>query len=189
MIRSHFRPEWAFEQYAYDVLISVGHYVLLAHALAQPLIGSVQFLLQPLTSGNGSFIHASSCSTVTEGRIRAPVSKNITKLQYSDGTALPEMCGCSWRASALNKGLSQTLSRPHNRREPALFSGSIYLRETQTGRQQPVLLPHRPRAREPKTLAQPQHGFEPSDRPSCRVEGLKAADPRHVHRGPHRRAL
>src|SRR3954454_24782610 len=29
-IRSHFRAECAFEQYAYDVLISVGHCVLLA---------------------------------------------------------------------------------------------------------------------------------------------------------------
>ena len=41
------------------------------------------------------------------------------------------------------------------------------LRKTETERQQPVLLPHRPDVREPKSLPQPQHGFKPTDRPSA----------------------
>jgi hypothetical protein len=55
----------------------------------------------------------------------------------------------------------------------------INLWETETDRQQLVLLAHRPRARKPEPFAQPQYGLEPPDRTSCRVEGLKAADPRH----------
>ena len=53
------------------------------------------------------------------------------------------------------------------------------LRETETDRQQPVLLAYRPGAGKPEPFAQPQHRFEPPDCSSCRVEGLKAADPRH----------
>src|SRR4051794_28942887 len=61
--------------------------------------------------------------------------------------------------------------------------------ETETDRQQPVLLTYRPGTREAKTLAQPQHGFEPPDRPSCRAKGLKAANPRHGPLDPKMVAL
>ena len=54
-----------------------------------------------------------------------------------------------------------------------LSSDFMNLQETETDRQQPVLLPHRPRAGEPKALAQPQHGLEPSDRAPRHVEGWK----------------
>src|SRR3954451_10496190 len=47
-------------------------------------------------------------------------------------------------AGLIRKGLSQTLNRPHDRRELALFSGFVDLQETETDRQQPVLLAHRP---------------------------------------------
>src|SRR4051812_26340339 len=53
------------------------------------------------------------------------------------------------------------------------------LRETETDRQQPVLLLYGPGTCEIKALPQPQHGPESPDRPSCRMEGLKAADPRY----------
>jgi hypothetical protein len=62
---------------------------------------------------------------------------------------------------------------------PVLFSGFIYLRETEADQQRPVLLLHSPGAGKVESFAQPQHGFEPPDRASCRMEGLKAADPRH----------
>jgi len=65
----------------------------------------------------------------------------------------------------------------------------INLRETETDRQQPVLLPNRSRARKPEPFAQPQYGLEPPDRSSRRVEGLKAADPRHVLLDPEVVAL
>src|SRR3954452_5341212 len=61
----------------------------------------------------------------------------------------------------------------------APVSRFVNLREAETEREQPVLLAYRPGAREIKALTQPQHGLEPPDRSSCRVEGLKAADPRH----------
>jgi hypothetical protein len=41
------------------------------------------------------------------------------------------------------------------------------------------LLAHRPGAREVESFTQPQHGLKPPNRSSCRMEGLKAADPRH----------
>src|SRR5690349_11025088 len=50
----------------------------------------------------------------------------------------------------------------------------IDLRESETKRQQPVLLAFRPGAGETNALPQPQHGFEPSDCASRRVERLKA---------------
>src|SRR4051812_11913245 len=62
---------------------------------------------------------------------------------------------------------------------PTPVSRFMNLREAETEREQPVLLAYRPGAREIKALTQPQHGLEPPDRSSCRVEGLKAADPRH----------
>src|SRR3954449_10287130 len=62
----------------------------------------------------------------------------------------------------------------------------INLWETETDRQQPVLLPNRSRARKPEPFAQPQYGLEPPDRPPGCVEGLKAADPRHRSLDPER---
>ena len=53
---------------------------------------------------------------------------------------------------ARHLGLSQTL-RSHERREPALFSDFICLREPKTEREKPVLLAHRPGAREMKALS------------------------------------
>jgi len=64
-------------------------------------------------------------------------------------------------------------------RGPAFFSGLVDLQETEADRQQLVLFAHPPGTRKPESFTQPQHGFEPPDRASCRVEGLKAADPRH----------
>src|SRR3982751_6381182 len=61
----------------------------------------------------------------------------------------------------------------------ALVLHFINLGETEAEREQPVLLAHRPGARKPKALAQPQHGFEALDRPSRCMEGLKAPDPGH----------
>src|SRR3954463_14051523 len=52
-------------------------------------------------------------------------------------------------------------------------------RETEAECQQLVLLAHRPGAGEAEALAQPQHRLEALDRAPGRVEGLKAADPRH----------
>jgi hypothetical protein len=50
-------------------------------------------------------------------------------------------------------GLSQTLSKPHDGGESALFSGFTNLRETEADRQQLVLLAYRPGAREIKALS------------------------------------
>jgi hypothetical protein len=61
-----------------------------------------------------------------------------------------------------------------------LFSDFVNLWKSETDREQPVLLAHRPGTHKAKALAQPQHGFEPLDRASRGVEGLKATDPRHV---------
>jgi hypothetical protein len=62
---------------------------------------------------------------------------------------------------------------------PTPVSRFVNLRKSETDREQPVLLAHRPRTREAEPLAQPQDGFEALDRASRGVEGLKAADPRH----------
>jgi hypothetical protein len=59
------------------------------------------------------------------------------------------------------------------------ISRFVSRRETETDRQHQVLLAHCPRAGETEAFPQPQHGLEPPDRLSCRVDGLKAADPRH----------
>ena len=61
----------------------------------------------------------------------------------------------------------------------APVSRFVNLRETEAEREQPVLFAHRPRARKAEALAQPQHRFNPLDRTPRRVEGLKAAHPRH----------
>jgi hypothetical protein len=51
---------------------------------------------------------------------------------------------------------------------PTPFSGFINLRKSETDRQQPVLLAHRPGAGKAEPLAQPQHGLEALDRaPRC----------------------
>ena len=55
--------------------------------------------------------------------------------------------------------------------------------------QELVLFAHRPGARKGELLAPPQHGFEPPDRASCRVKGLKATDPRHGSFDPEMIAL
>ena len=65
----------------------------------------------------------------------------------------------------------------------------VNLQETETDREQPVLLAHRPGTRKAEPFAQPQHGLEALDRaPGC-VKGLKAADPRHVLLDPEVVAL
>src|SRR3954452_19573518 len=70
--------------------------------------------------------------------------------------------------------------RGRPKREPAFFSGFIDLPETETDRQQLVLLPHRPRTRKAEPFAQRQHGCEPVDCPSCRVKGLNATESNRV---------
>src|SRR4051812_7968173 len=77
-------------------------------------------------------------------------------------------------------GLSQTLTRAAGRAGSAPILHFVNLWETETEREQPVLLTHGPRARKTKALAQPQHRLEALDGPPGRVEGLQAADPRHV---------
>src|SRR3954464_7374777 len=63
-------------------------------------------------------------------------------------------------------------------------SGFINLRETETDRQQLVLLAYGPGTREGESFPQSQHSFKPPDCSSCCMEGLKAADSRHVLFGP-----
>jgi hypothetical protein len=62
---------------------------------------------------------------------------------------------------------------------PIPVSRFMDLRKSKTEREQSVLLAYCPDTREVKALAQLQHGFKHPDYPSCRAEGLKAADPRH----------
>src|SRR3954453_12272139 len=83
------------------------------------------------------------------------------------------------RGDVKRAGLSQTLRQAAGRAVAAPISGFVNLLKSKTVRQQAVLLADRPGAREIKAFTQPQHGFEPPDRSPCRVEGLKAADPRH----------
>ena len=87
-------------------------------------------------------------------------------------TMVSEISGSS-SGPVANSGVGRTMDCA----DPS--SGFINLRKTETDRQQLVLFAHGPGARKPESFAQPQHGFEPPDCPSCRVEGLKAADPRH----------
>ena len=63
---------------------------------------------------------------------------------------------------------------------PAPVSRFVNLRKSETEREQLVLLAYRPGTHEVESFAKPQHGFKAPDRASCRAEGLKAADPRHV---------
>src|SRR4051794_4231686 len=69
--------------------------------------------------------------------------------------------------------------RPQDGLCPTPGSRFVNLWETETEREQPVLLANGPGARKAKALAQPQHGFKALDgAPGC-VEGLKAANSRH----------
>jgi len=68
-------------------------------------------------------------------------------------------------------------------------SGFINLRETETDGQQLVLLAYGPGTREGESFPQSQHSFKPPDCSSCCMEGLKAADSRHVLFGPEMIAL
>jgi len=80
---------------------------------------------------------------------------------------------------AFTAGLSQTLAWATRWAVPTQISRFVHRWQTETDRQQPVLLAYRPGTCEAEPLTQPQHGFETPDCPSRRVEGLKAADPRH----------
>src|SRR4051795_347228 len=72
---------------------------------------------------------------------------------------------------------------------PTPASRFMNLGKSETEREQLVLLAYRPGTRKVESLPQPQHGLEPPDRSSCRAEGLKAADPRHVLLDPEVVAL
>src|SRR3954449_9487977 len=72
---------------------------------------------------------------------------------------------------------------------PTRVSHFVNLRKSETEREQLVLLAYRPGTREVESFAQPQHGFKPPDRASCRAERLKAADPQHVLLDPEVVAL
>src|SRR3954468_9226048 len=83
----------------------------------------------------------------------------------------------SGRASSA--GVSQTLAQAAGWAVAAPGSRFVNLWETETEREQLVLLANGPGARKATALAQPQHGFKALDRaPGC-VEGLKAANSRH----------
>src|SRR3954466_7443120 len=69
--------------------------------------------------------------------------------------------------------------RPQDGLCPTPVSHFVNLWETEAEREQPVLLADGPRARKAEALAQPQHRLEALDRAPGRVEGLKAAHPRH----------
>src|SRR3954467_8069914 len=75
--------------------------------------------------------------------------------------------------------MSQTLTRAVGRAGAASISHFVNLWKTEADREQPVLFAHRPGARKAEALAQPQHGFKGLNGAPGRVEGLKAADPRH----------
>src|SRR3954462_2242534 len=81
----------------------------------------------------------------------------------------------AWRTRACRK----LWRRPQDGLCPTPVSHFVNLWKTEAEREQPVLLAHGPRAGKAEALAQPQHGFEPLDGPSRRVEGLEAAHPRH----------
>src|SRR5215212_9476453 len=76
-------------------------------------------------------------------------------------------------------GLSQTLAQSAEWAVATPVSHFVNLWETQTDCEQSVLLAHRPAAGKAEALAQPQHGLKALDRAPGRVEGLKAANPRH----------
>src|SRR3954447_17870990 len=75
--------------------------------------------------------------------------------------------------------MSQSLTRAVGWAGPTPVSHFVNLWETETDCEQSVLLAHRPAAGKAEALAQPQHRLEALDRTPRRVEGLKAAHPRH----------
>src|SRR3954452_4870323 len=75
--------------------------------------------------------------------------------------------------------MSQTLVQGAGWAGPTPVSHFVNLWETKAEREQSVLLADGPRAGKAETLAQPQHRLEALDGPPGRVEGLKAANPRH----------
>src|SRR5215211_1190411 len=99
--------------------------------------------------------------------------RNPRRAYDRDGTEIPLM-------DLANRACRKLRRRPQDRPVAAPVSRFVNLWETETDREQPVLLAHRPGPRKAEALAQPQHGLEPLDgAPGC-GEGLKAADPRHV---------
>src|SRR3712207_6218350 len=91
---------------------------------------------------------------------------------------------CSWTPSEWAR--RKLYLRPQNGLDRPWFSHFINLWETEAECEQPVLLQHRPRPRDAKTLTQPQHGFKALNGTPRRVEGLEAADPRHGPLDPER---
>src|SRR3954465_15510268 len=75
--------------------------------------------------------------------------------------------------------MSQTLTRAVGRAGSASILHFINLWKTETYREQPALLAHRPGTRKAEAFAQPQHRLEALDRAPGRVEGLEAPNPRH----------
>src|SRR3982751_5353689 len=75
--------------------------------------------------------------------------------------------------------MSQTLAQAAGWAVAAPVSRFVNLWETEAEREQAVLLAHRPGTRKAEPLAQPQHCFKALDGAPGRVEGLKAAHPRH----------
>src|SRR5215212_8297976 len=80
---------------------------------------------------------------------------------------------------APSRGMLQTLAQAAGWAVAAPVSRFVNLWETETEREQPVLLVNGPGTRKAEALAQPQHRLEALDRTPRRVEGLEAAHPRH----------
>src|SRR3954463_4726211 len=72
--------------------------------------------------------------------------------------------------------MSQTLTRAVGRAGSAPILHFVNLWETETEREQLVLLANGPRARKAKAFAQPQHGFKALNGAPRRVEGLETAN-------------
>src|SRR3954452_16316737 len=92
--------------------------------------------------------------------------EEIARLKGLKGRPVLRACRKLWR-------------RPQDGLCPTPGSHFVNLWETETEREQPVLLANGPGARKAKALAQPQHGFKALDGAPRRVEGLKAANSRH----------
>src|SRR4051812_35229542 len=77
---------------------------------------------------------------------------------------------CTFAGLVANSGVGRT------RMVPTPVSHFVNLRKSETEREQLVLLAYRPGTREVEPFAQPQHGFKPPDRASCRAKGLEAVN-------------
>src|SRR3954470_22770708 len=88
----------------------------------------------------------------------------------------PEDFSCSSRGVHTCRKLWR---RPQDGLCPTPGSRFVNLWETETEREQPVLLAHGPRAGKAETLTQPQHRLEALDGPPRCVKGLETANPRH----------